>query len=106
MNEFLEKAEQFGIRSFELIKLKLIDRAINLISKLTFIVLVSVFLIVFYVMLNIGVALWLGIVYHLTYEGFLYLSLFNLVLAGFILIVLKNFLISRLKIYFLSLFND
>ena len=76
----LERFKDYGKTSFELIKLKSIDKtadvAATIITRLCFVVTLVIFLIT----LNIAAALWIGDMMGKSYEGFL-------IVAGFYAIV-------------------
>lgn len=80
----LERVEQYGKTSFELLKLKSIDKTADvssiLISRLLFTIVLSIFALT----LNIAIALWLGDMLGKIYYGFLIVALFY----GFIAIIL------------------
>lgn len=66
----LERAEAYGKSSLNLLRLKTVDKASNLVSTIVSRLLVGIFCIIFLVMLNIGVALWLGDLLGKSYYGF------------------------------------
>ena len=80
----LERAEQYSKTSFELLKLKSLDKTADvtsaLISRLFLIIILSLFALT----LNIGVALWLSDLLGKNYYGFLVVAAFY----GFIGIIL------------------
>jgi hypothetical protein len=84
LEALFEKVEVFGKTTFELSKLKLLQTTINvvnaLVPRLTVIIMMSLFALVF----NIGIALWLGELLGRTYFGFFIVAAFYLV-AGIVL---------------------
>ena len=72
----LERAEQYSKTSFELLKLKSLDKTAdvtsNLISRLLFAIVLSIFV----VLINIGIAIWLGDILGKNYYGFLIVGSF------------------------------
>jgi hypothetical protein len=79
-----ERVEAFGKTTFELSKLKLLQTTINMVNalvpRLTVIIMISLFALVF----NIGIALWLGELLGRSYYGFFIVAAFYLV-AGIVL---------------------
>lgn len=76
IESLVEKATDYGKTSFELAKLKALDKTSDVVSSvvphsLTFVLLAS-----FLLFLNLGVALWLGDVLGRGYWGFLIVAAF------------------------------
>ena len=94
LESLLEKGEEYGKTSLELIKLKALDKTAELISSLvlngTFIIIISVF----FIMATIGLALWLGEILGASWYGFLAVAGFYGII-GFILYFLMNKWIKR-----------
>ncbi len=92
----LERAESYSKTSFELLKLKALDKAADvsatLFSRSLFILIVSFFAI----LLNIGIALWLGDLLGKSYYGFLIVASCY-ALAGIILLIIHPFIKSRVN---------
>jgi hypothetical protein len=76
LEPLLERAEEYGKTSFELLKLKSVDKATDIastiISRLIFIMALSFFLF----SINTAVALWLGNVLGKSYYGFFIIGAF------------------------------
>lgn len=72
----LEKATQYGKTSFELLKLRSLDKTAAISSTLISRFLLAIVVSIFVLTLNIAVALWLGELLGKSYYGFL-------VVAGF-----------------------
>jgi len=72
----IERVEQYGKTSFELLKLRSLDKtadiASTLISRLFLVVVISIFAIT----LNIAISLWLGELLGKNYYGFLVVASF------------------------------
>ena len=81
LETLFKKAEAYSDTSFQLLKLKAIDRSATLVSALAskLILMTSALLIAFLV--NIGAALWLGDLLGKTYYGFFCLALFYSLVA-------------------------
>ena len=79
-----EKVESYGKTTYELSKLKALETATvvatSLVSRLSVLIMISMFALV----LNIGVALWLGELIGKSYYGFFIVAAFYLV-AGILL---------------------
>lgn len=84
IESLFEKAEKYGKTSFELAKLKALETTTivvtSLVSRLSVILMISMFALV----LNIGIALWLGELLGKSYYGFFIVAAFYLV-AGILL---------------------
>lgn len=66
----LEKAEDYGKTTIELLKLRSIDKTSDIVSTVLPHSVVIIFVSIFLLFLNLGVALWLGEVWGSTYMGF------------------------------------
>jgi hypothetical protein len=99
----LERVEEYGKTSFELLKLKSVDKSADIASSFLSRVLLTVIIVLFAITLNTGVALLLGDWLGKAYYGFLLVASFYC-LVGIILYFihpslkaqLKNVLISRM----------
>lgn len=80
IGSLFEDAKAFGKTNVDLFKLKVADRASDIISSLASYFLVILVLSVFVIILNIGIALWLGALLGKSYYGFF-------ILAGFYLTI-------------------
>ena len=89
----LEKAETYSKTSLELVKLKTVETTASvvtwLVARLSVIILISLFALV----LNIGIALWLGEMIGKLYSGFFIVAGFYLVIG----IILHFFLHQWIK---------
>ncbi|MHB8259611.1 MAG: phage holin family protein [Bacteroidia bacterium] len=99
----LERAEAYSKTSLEVLKLKYIDKASDLISAFMSRLMAILVLSVFVLTLNIALALWLGDLMGKSYYGFLIVALFY-GLIGMILYFIhpkvkasiKNFIIANM----------
>jgi hypothetical protein len=93
LDSLLESATDYGITSFELIKLKALDKSTDIISSLIplsfFILLIASFLL----FLNLGIAFWLGELLGKLFYGFFLVAGFY-ILAG---IIIRFFLYKWIK---------
>ncbi len=81
IDALIEKGEQYGKTTLELLKLKTLDKSSDVISNLVSWLIVFVFAVLFFLILNIGVALWLGGLMGKSYYGFFAVSGFYGLLA-------------------------
>ncbi len=76
-----EKAENYTKTSLELIKLKTVAAAADVLSTLTSRIAVGAVVAFFTLFLNIGISLWVGKVLGEYYYGFFIVALFYLIVA-------------------------
>lgn len=84
-----ERAEHYVKTSADLIKLKAIDKSADVIATLTARLAVIAFITLFFLVLNIGIALWLGEMLGKSYYGFFIVAGFY-ALIGILLYVFRN----------------
>lgn len=72
----LEKATDFGKTSFELFKLKAVDKASDAVSSIVPHSVVFVIIAIFMLFLNLGLAFWFGDILGKTYYGFFVVAAF------------------------------
>lgn len=70
IDPLFEKVEAYGKSSFELFKLKTLDKTASVVAILVSRAIVILFLVLFILTLNIGIALWLGDILGKSYYGF------------------------------------
>jgi hypothetical protein len=70
IESLIEKGEQYGKTTLELIKLKALDKSADVTSTLASWIIVVVLIVLFFLILNIGIALWIGEILGKTYFGF------------------------------------
>lgn len=81
VESLIEKSEQYGKTTLELLKLKTLDKSADVTSTLVSWLIVVIFAVLFFLILNIGVALWLGDLLGKSYYGFFVVSGFYALLA-------------------------
>ena len=81
IESLIEKGEQYGKTTIELLKLKTLDKSADVASTLISWAIVIVFAVLFFLILNIGVALWIGELLGKTYYGFFAVAGFYALLA-------------------------
>ena len=77
----VKRLTEFGLTYLELIKLKTINKATNIVSAIFPDLIVSTLFMIFLFFLSLGLALWLGDVLGKIYLGFIAVSLFYFVLG-------------------------
>ncbi len=88
-----EKTKDYGKTSIELIKLKAIDKSSDLISSLLPGIIIFIFITLFFLIFNIGLAIWIGQLLGNVCYGFFIIAAFY-GLAG---IIFHLFFRKRLK---------
>ena len=81
IESLIEKGEQYGKTTIELLKLKTLDKSADVASNLVSWLIVVIFAVLFFLILNIGIALWIGELLGKSYYGFFAVSGFYLLLA-------------------------
>ncbi len=92
IESLIEKGEQYGKTTLELLKLKTLDKSADVTSTLVSWLVVLIFAVLFFLILNIGVALWLGDLLGKSYYGFFVVSGFYALLALISVIFRKQFI--------------
>ena len=81
IESLIAKGEQYGKTTLELLKLKTLDKSADVVSNLVSWLIVVIFAVLFFLVLNIGIALWLGELMGKSYYGFFVVSGFYALLA-------------------------
>jgi len=84
IESLLESATDYGKTSYELVKLRAIDKTADVISTLIPRLIVISILTLFLLFLNLGVALYLGEILENMYYGFFVVAAFYLVIGLFV----------------------
>ena len=90
----IERIENYGETSAELIKLRVIHKSSRVMSEFIFRAIILFVLSLFLIFLTAGLSLWLGELTGKTYYGFLWVSLFYLI-TGVILYVFMRTSIKK-----------
>jgi hypothetical protein len=93
IEELLEKATEYGKTSFELVKLKALDKTSDVVSSIIPDSIVFVLILSFMLFLNLGLAFWLGEILGKTFLGFFAVAAF----WGFIGLIICLFMRKWLK---------
>ncbi len=96
IESLLERAVEYVKTSFELVKLKTLDKASDVVSNLIPHAIVMVLVVIFMLFFNLGLALWLGEILGRIYFGFFVVAGFY----GLSAIVLHFLMHKRLKKHF------
>jgi hypothetical protein len=89
-----ERAEDYTRTSAELVKLNAIDKSADVISSLLSRLTVAIFAVMFVLLINIGLSLWIGELIGKPYLGFFIVSSFYLIVS----IILYSFKDQWIKI--------
>ena len=76
IEELLERVTEYGKTSYELIKLKALDKTSDVVSSFIPQSIVFVIIAVFMIFFNLGLAFWLGDILGKTYYGFFIIAAF------------------------------
>jgi hypothetical protein len=76
IESLIERTSQYGKTSFELIKLKVLDKTSEVVSSIVLNAIIVVFFLSFMLFLSVGLALWLGEILGKSYYGFLLVAAF------------------------------
>ena len=102
LEKLQEKAERYAKISIELLKLKAIEKTADVVASMASRVTVIIFFAFFVLILNIGLALWIGDLLGRSYLGFFVLAAFYL-LTGLIVKAFRHQWIKKPVInYFIT----
>lgn len=88
----LERVEAYGKASFDLYRLKAIDKAADITSSVVSSLVVGILLAFFFLILNIGVALWIGEELGKSHYGFFVVAGFYAITGSFLYIFRQQLL--------------
>jgi len=95
LESLLEKATDYGKTSYELVRLKTIDKTSDVVSSAVPHTIALVLITIVLIFLNLGLGLWLGEILGKTYYGFFVVAAFYVLLWA----VLRIFMHKWLKEY-------
>lgn len=81
IEKLIEKAEVYSKTTLELCKYNAIYKAADVFSSLAIKIVIAIVVVLFSLMVNIGLALWIGKVLGSSYYGFFVVAAFYLLLA-------------------------
>ncbi len=93
IEDLFEKAEEYVKTNIEIAKLKATDKVAEIVSSLIAQIAVVVLAFFFLLMINIGIAFWLGMIMGATHYGFMVVAGFYALLV-LLLVLFKNSLIK------------
>lgn len=96
IESLLDKAVEYGKTSFELVKLKAVDKASDAVSSFVPYTITIIFIASFMLFLNLGLALWFGEILGQMYYGFLLVAAFYGVAGIFIHLFMYKWLKRRI----------
>jgi hypothetical protein len=88
----IERAEEYGKTTLELIKLKTLDKVANTMGVFVAKLLVALILFMFFAFANIGVALLLGNILGKTYYGFFAVATFYVIVLGIVYFFMNSWI--------------
>lgn len=98
----IDKIEQYGNTSIELYKLKAIDKTTDVFASLASRIVILMTIALFFLLLTIGIALYLGDVLGKTYYGFFVVSGFYILIAAILFLIRKPYLENTFNNYIIS----
>jgi hypothetical protein len=97
-----ERASEYGKTSFELVKLKAVDKTSDVVSTMVPHSVVFVLMASFVLFLNLGLALWLGDLLGKLFYGFFVVAAFYVIAGIVIHFLLHNWLKRLVSDYFIK----
>ncbi|MDO9000027.1 MAG: hypothetical protein Q7W45_09700 [Bacteroidota bacterium] len=97
LEPLIERVEEYGKTSFELIKLKVIDKSAKISSTFLYRGIGLFVFGIFLVFANIGLALWLGDLLGKIYFGFLCVAGFYAFVLGALFFILNNWIKKQIN---------
>ena len=95
LEPLIERVEVYAKSSYNLYKLKTIEKIANLISSFVFRGIVAIFFSIFTLIANIGISFWLGDLLGKSYYGFICVAGFNLLIGGIIYLFMRKYIKKR-----------
>ncbi len=92
LESLLNSAADYGKTSFELVKLKALDKTSDVVSSVVPHSIVLIFISSFVLFLNLGIAFWLGEILGKLFYGFLIIAGFYLLLGSIIYFLMYKWL--------------
>jgi len=93
LGSLLDVATDYGETSIELVKLKAVDKTVDIVSSLIPLSIILVFFLSFLLFVNLGIAFWLGEIFGKPFYGFMIVAAFYIVTA----ILIRIFLYKWIK---------
>lgn len=86
----IERIEQYGKTSAELVKLRVIHKSALIMSEFIFRTVILIVLSLFLIFVTVGVSLWLGEIMGKTYYGFFCVSVFYLIIGAILYVFFRT----------------
>ncbi|MGC1389530.1 MAG: hypothetical protein WA816_00680 [Bacteroidales bacterium] len=102
LESLLERASEYSKTSFELLKLKTLDKTTNVVSSLVPQSIVLVLIASFMLFLNLGLALWLGDILGKAFYGFFVVAGFYILVGIVIHFFMHNWIRKLVGNYFIK----
>jgi len=93
IESLLDRVTDYGKTSYEIVKLKTIDKTVDVVSSFIPPIIFFVFFLFFLLFANFGLAFWLGEIFGKVYFGFLIVAAFY----ALVVLVLRLFLHKWIK---------
>ena len=90
IDKLYQKAEQYSKTTFEVVKLKTVDKTSDIISSLAVSLIMILIVAIFTLFINVGIALWIGEIIENYALGFFIVSVFYLLLGIIVYFNRKN----------------
>ena len=104
MDSLFERATEYGKTSFDLVKLKFVDKTSERISTFLPQIIIMLILSVVLLFINLGVVCWLGKIFGEFFYGFFAVAAFYILLSLVIYLFLRKWLKRVFYDYFVKLF--
>lgn len=102
LESLIDNIEDYGKTSIELLKLKSVDKAADVFSSLLSRIVIIVVVALFFLILNVGVALWLGDLTGKSYYGFFIVAGFYALIALVLLALRNKHIKTPIRNYFID----
>jgi hypothetical protein len=102
LESLLDKATEYGKTSFELVKLKTLDKTTDIVSSIIPLSVVILLVLTFLFFLNVGIALWLGELLGKIFYGFFTVAAFYLFIGIIIHFFLNKWIKRLIGDYFIK----
>jgi hypothetical protein len=102
LESLLEKANDYGNTTFELVKLKAVDKTSEVVSSFVPHSVVFVLIASFILFLNLGLALWLGDILGKIFYGFFAVAAFYIITGITVHFFMHNWLKRLVSNYFIK----
>lgn len=101
----IDKAQKYSKTSFELFRLKTIDKSTDAIANTVSFVAIICFGSLFFIFLSFGLALWIGEILNKSSYGFFIVAAFYGVIAFVLFLVRQRFIIIPIKNLLIKFFD-